>query len=378
MLFFNLSAFYFFYFAAVGIYIIFLPKVLHNIGYSPADIGIIFALAPLMRFATPFLFLKHIKLDQRIFKLALILSILSASLFYITITDFYLFTLNNAILGVCLSLILPYMEIIALKELGKGRYGKSRLYGSIGFMLISLILAKFLTSNNIALHYYLFTTILTAIFALLLLKHDEPHHEARGVATDNFSILKYWPFWLSLFLMQVSFGGFYNFFTIYETSYGISLETISYLWSFGVVCEILMLYFQAPILKNNLTLIIKFSIFITAVRWFMLYFFPESLTITFISQSIHAFSFGLYHSAVIIYLYSLYSNKKLAQQFMFGIAYGLGGFVGALTAGWLYGEQLFLYSGIIALLAFMSLFIKVSYKNQSSSLTNSSPGSHSI
>ena len=54
MLFFNLSAFYFFYFAAVGVYIIFLPKVLHDIGYGAFDIGIIFALAPLMRFITPF------------------------------------------------------------------------------------------------------------------------------------------------------------------------------------------------------------------------------------------------------------------------------------------------------------------------------------
>ncbi|KAB7886356.1 MFS transporter, partial [Poseidonibacter ostreae] len=61
MLFFKLSAFYFFYFAAVGVYIIFMPKVLHDIGYNAFDIGIIFALAPLMRFATPFLFLKHIE-----------------------------------------------------------------------------------------------------------------------------------------------------------------------------------------------------------------------------------------------------------------------------------------------------------------------------
>ena len=44
MLFLKLSGFYFFYFAAVGVYIIFLPKVLHDIGYSPTDIGIVLAL----------------------------------------------------------------------------------------------------------------------------------------------------------------------------------------------------------------------------------------------------------------------------------------------------------------------------------------------
>lgn len=357
MFFFKLSAFYFFYFSAVGVYIIFLPKVLHDIGYSPAHIGIIFALAPLMRFVTPFLFLKHVKLDQSMFKKALFLSVLSSTLFYFTINNFYAFMFNNAILGVCLSLILPYIEVIALKALGKERYGKSRLFGSIGFMLISLVLAQFLTNPYVALHYYLATNILTVLFSLLLLTYDVEHKENNSTH-EPFSFLKYWPFWLSIFLMQMSFGGFYNFFTIYETEHGISLEMTSYLWTLGVLCEIVMLYFQAPLLKNNLLLIIKFSIAMTALRWLLLYAFPESLTITFITQSMHAFSFGLYHSAVIIYLYSLYSNKKLAQQFMYGVAYGLGGFLGAVIAGWLYGENLFLYSSLFALLSFLALFIK--------------------
>lgn len=356
MFFFKLSAFYFFYFAAVGVYIIFLPKVLHDSGYSTSDIGIVLALAPLMRFATPFLFLKHIKLDQQVFKASLFIAILCACLFYITINNFYLFSINNALLGICLSLILPYIETIAIKELGKSRYGKSRLYGSIGFMLVSLVLAKFLSHPSVALHYYLITICFTALFSILLLKYDISHKNL-STDTNKFSILKYWPFWLSLFLMQMSFGSFYNFFTIYETSHGISLEMISYLWSFGVICEIILFYYQAPILKQNLMLLIKFSIFITAIRWLMLYLYADSLIITFISQAIHAFSFGLYHSAVIMYLYTLYEDKKLAQQFMYGVAYGLGGFVGALIAGWLYSDELFLYSALIALLSFGSLML---------------------
>ncbi|RLA73485.1 MAG: MFS transporter [Epsilonproteobacteria bacterium] len=354
MLFFKLSAFYFFYFAAVGVYIIFLPKVLHTIGYTPSDIGIVFALAPLMRFATPFLFLKHIKLNQTLFKLILLLGIISASSFYITIYNFYYFMVNNALLGVCLSILLPYIEVISLKELGSERYGKSRLFGSIGFMLVALVLARFLTVPEVALHYYLIATIMTVIVSYSLLKYDTTQHD--NIKDDEkFSILKYWPFWLSLFLMQVSFGGFYNFFTIYETSHNISLEMTSYLWSFGVICEIIMLYYQGSLLKSNLIIIIKFSIAITAFRWFLLFLYPDNLVMVFLSQSMHAFSFGLYHSAVIIYLYSLYQNKQLAQQFMLGIAYGLGGFLGALIAGLTYGEYLFLFSSAISLLALFSL-----------------------
>jgi len=367
MFFFKLSAFYFFYFAAVGIYVIFLPKVLHDIGYSTSDIGIVLALAPLMRFATPFLFLKHVKLDQKVFKIALFGAVLAALSFYVSIEHFYFFTLNNGLLGICLSLLLPYVETIALKELGKQRYGKSRLYGSIGFMLVALVLAKFLDSPEIALHYYLVMTILTAIFSFLLLEFDTIHENTTKTSKGkSFSMLKYWPFWLSLFLMQVSFGGFYNFFTIYETSQGFSLEMTSYLWSFSIVCEVLILYFQAPLLKNNLLTIIKVCIFVTAIRWFLLYAFSDSLSITFFTQALHALSFGLYHSAVILCLFSLYKDKKLAQQFMFGVAYGLGGFTGALLSGWLYSDKLFLYSAIIALLSFFSLLLLKKRKNKSS------------
>lgn len=357
MLFFNLSAFYFFYFAAVGVYIIFLPKVLHDIGYGAFDIGIIFALAPLMRFITPFLFLKHIKLDQKVFKTALFLSIISSASFYLTIENFFLFLINNALLGVCLSLILPYLEVTAISTLGKEKYGKSRLYGSIGFMIISLVLAKFLTQAYIAIHYYLILNILTVVFALFLLRFDVQHKSF--IEKESFSFFKYWPFWMSLFFMQMSFGGFYNFFTIYETEHNLSLEMTSYLWSFGVICEILMLYFQAPLLKNNLLNIIKVCVAITTFRWLLLYLYPDSLSITFFTQSLHAFSFGLYHSSVIIYLYTLYENKKLAQQFMYGVAYGLGGFIGALIAGASYGEFLFLYSAIFSFISFVTLhFIK--------------------
>ena len=358
MLFFNLSAFYFFYFAAIAVYIIFMPTVLKNLLYSTLEIGIIFAIAPLIRFITPFVFLNKIQLNQRIFKIFLIISLISTAMFYLTIHSFYLFMITNLFLGIGWSIILPYIEVIALKNLGKQKYGKSRLFGSLGFMLIALILAKFLNQPNIAIHYYFITIVFTIFFSFVLLKYDISHKEE--ISYKRFSFLKYWSFWLSLFFMQVSFGSFYNFFTIYELEQGISLEAISYLWAFGVICEIVMLYFQAPLLKKNLLNIIKFSIAITALRWLLLYLFPDNLIIIYATQSIHAFSFGLYHSAIIMYLYTLYENKKLAQQFMYGIAYGLGGFIGALSAGKLYGEYLFLYSALFALISFLFLNIKTS------------------
>jgi len=77
------------------------------------------------------------------------------------------------------------------------------------------------------------------------------------------------------------------------------------------------------------------------------------------SQSLHAFSFALFHSAAISYLFYLYRHKSLAQQFFSGVTYGLGAFIGSLYAGYvyeLYPQYLFLSATFIALMACGSIF----------------------
>ncbi len=353
----KIALFYFFFFSMVGAYLIFIPKVLHDLSYSTFEIGVIFATIPLIRFIMPFLFLKQLALTRKLLIISAILLSISSLFFYFTIENFYLFLINNIFCGVAITVILPYIETIAINVLQKERYGKIRLFGSIGFMLVALILAELLTSFYVAIHFYAISAIITAYFAYKLSIYDKEDNN-EDINNISFSLSKEWQFWVSIFLLQVAFGGFYNFFTIYETEHGLTLQTTSYLWSFGVLCEIIMLYFQAPLLKFNLLNIIKFTIFLTIIRWFVLYFFAGSLMASFISQSLHAFGFALYHTATIAYLYNLYSQKKIAQQFFYGLSYGLGGFIGAIFAGYVYGEYIYLIMGIITALALAILYIK--------------------
>jgi PPP family 3-phenylpropionic acid transporter len=129
------------------------------------------------------------------------------------------------------------------------------------------------------------------------------------------------------------------------------------MWSFGVICEVAMLYFQAPLLERNLLHLLQFATMVTAGRWLILYLYPDSIALTFASQSLHAIGFALYHTAAITYVFSLYTQKKLAQQFFLGIAFGLGGSVGALVSGKVYGEWLFLIEAGITFFAFFILLI---------------------
>lgn len=354
-----IATFYFFYFSIVAIYVIFLPKVLFMVGYSPSEIGIIFAAGPLVRFGLPFLFLKGIKLDLRTFNSALGLLLLAGISFFLTLENFWPLLFSNIAMAIGMSLILPYIEVIALALIGKESYGRVRLFGSIGFILVALVLVEFLDVPLTALIFLLAVITSTVLFGYLIAHLDNKKVVApESIAGRHLDLLAHWPLWLGLTLMQVSFGPFYNFFTIYETAHGISLETTIYLWSFGVIAEIVLFYFQGPLLRRNLLKLLEFSLLVTVIRWLLTYLFPDNLFVLYFAQSLHAFSFALFHTAAISYLYEVYSERKLAQQFFFGISYGLGGFIGAITSGYIYElwpSSLFLYAAFVAGLALLSI-----------------------
>ena len=360
----SLSLFYFFYFAMVGVYVIFMPKVLKDLGYSAVEIGAIYTSAPLMRFLLPFIFKHWLKLTNRVFFTSLMATSIITALFFLTINNFWLFLLINFAFGGAMGTVLPFVEIVALESIGKEKYGRVRLWGSIGFASIAYVLGGILNSYIMALGFLFSMAFLTMLFGFIVAKFDKNISlKKQSISSENssFSLSRYWAFWVSIFLFQLSFGGFYNFFTIYETSNGIPLDIVSYLWIFGVACEIVMLIFQGPLLKNfNLLTLLILTTFSGVFRWLLVAFYPQSLTLMLVAQATHALSFALYYTAAITYVYTLYRQKQLAQQFFLGISFGLGGSIGAIISGVIYKASpsgLFVFEAFVALLAVLFLIL---------------------
>ncbi len=357
-----LGLFYLFYFAMVGVYVIYMPKVLKDIGYSDIEVGAIYTSAPLMRFILPFIFKKWIKLTNRVYLISLVLTLIITLIFFLTIHNFYIYLLLNLLYGGAMGVALPFVEVIAIEQIGKKNYGKVRLWGSIGFILIALILGKILNSPTLALIFLSLTAFFTMLIGFILVKYDKKSKQKdENIDYSSFSLKKYWAFWASIFLFQFSFGGFYNFFTIYETQHHIPLDIVSYLWTFGVICEIFMLIFQTSIIQKyslfNLILITSIS---AIFRWLILAYYPNNLPLVLLSQATHALNFALYYTATIAYVYQLYSQKRLAQQFYLGIGFGLGGAFGAIVSGVVYNyspKALFIFEAMMALISVIFLLI---------------------
>ena len=354
---FNLSFFYLFYFAMVGVYVIFMPKVLLDFNYTKLEVGIIYAAAPFMRFLLPYAFKYLFTLTHKVYLLALGMTFISTIIFVQSVESFWFYLFANLLFGASMGIVLPFVETISLQRISKKEYGKIRLWGSVGFVVVALWLGNTINSSFEVLYALVGTALFSLLFGYLVLQYDSQSNGQEQESDNRFSLGKFWAFWLSIFLMQVAFGGFYNFFTIYQLDQGLNLTVVTLLWTFGVLCEIVMLYFQGGLLQRNLLIILQIATFITAFRWLLLYLFADNLMIIFASQSLHAISFALYHTAAITYVFTLYSQKKLAQQFLLGIGFGLGGTVGSLIAGHYYGESLFLIEAFITFIAGIMLMV---------------------
>jgi PPP family 3-phenylpropionic acid transporter len=191
--------------------------------------------------------------------------------------------------------------------------------------------------------------ILTNLTALYFLEDKSIKKEAKPI-----DFKKEWKFWAGVVFLQISFGGFYNFFTIYNIEHGIKKELIGWLWAIGVSAEIIVFIIGHKFLKKLSPIKwIKISILLTSIRWLMLYLFAGNFYLIALSQIIHAFSFAIFHTSALLYISSKYQNKTLAQQFYAGIGYGLAAFLGSIISGYLYGDKLFLYESIIAAIGFL-------------------------
>ncbi len=297
---------------------------------------------PIARFLTPFLFLKK-ALNKNHYLIASIAAFFSSIL--ILSNNFFLLLTAFFIIGASFAVIFPYIETIAIEKLGI-KYGKARVMGSVGFMAYGIIFSYIHINHLISFIILMFLSMISA----LSLKENK-------IIKKNFTkinFLKEWKFWLSLIFFQISFGGFYNFFTIYLLNNGIGKKYVGWLWGIGVMAEIIVFLTGDKFLtKLHPVKWIKIALFLTSIRWLMLYLFASSIILIGLSQLLHAFSFAIFHTSALLYISKKYKNKILAQQFYFGIGYGFSAFFGSLLSGLFYGNNLFLYESIIAMFSFL-------------------------
>jgi PPP family 3-phenylpropionic acid transporter len=240
------------------------------------------------------------------------------------------------------SAALPLFEanVIAAVDGDSGRYGRIRLWGSVGF-IIAVLLAG-LALDHLPMKSMRWMVLAMLVLAAFSARALPEHRPGPAQETGHDSI---WPIlrrpevaalFMACFLMMASQGANFVFYSIYMVENGHSKSTVGILWSVGVIAEI-AIFLSLPTLNKRFTpyALFSFSFGVTALRYLLVGWFPASLFLQLLAQSFHAFTFGAWHSAAMAMLHQWFPAPfgTRGQALYTSFSFGLGGAVGGIVAG---------------------------------------------
>ena len=369
----RLSTFYFCYFALLGALLPFWSLYLDDIGLTALQIGTLASMMMVTKIIAPTLWgwladrsgkrLKVIRLGS------LVAMICFAGIFISN--KFYWILLVVAAYTFFWNAVLPQFEVLTLDSLRNEhhRYGQVRLWGSLGFVFV--VLSGGILFDHISIAYlpvFMFVT-LGLIFGSSLLV-SEPRHVEHHVGTEQglLSTLIHpvvLAFLVSSFLLQVSHGPYYAFFSLYMEKFGYSRSLIGQLWALGVAAEVVMfmvLHRLLPVLGIRRVMLISLALAI--LRWYLVARFGQTLSILLFAQLLHAATYASFHAAAVALIHNNFSRQHQGrgQALYSGLCYGGGGAVGAYASGWMWEwspQWCFLGASVAALAAYAIAFLWV-------------------
>ncbi len=373
-LFIKLSASYFWYFSILGLVVPFLPVYLDSKGFSSLQMGEILAIVTVTKIIGPTLWaMLADKSGQQlgIIRLGSLLALLCFGLLLVA-EGYWPITFVLAIFSLFWTAILPQIEVLTLKSVRRNPkvYARVRLWGSIGFIILAIITGELMTYYHADVFTFIGMVILLALFiSTLRLKQPrtaplQPSTTAKII--DKVLCARFVLFFISGLLLQVSFGPYYSFFALYLRDLAYPSYAVGLFISVAVVAEILIFIVAGKLFHYfSITKLITCSFILTAIRWWLTGYGGESTVLLVIAQVLHAASFGLYHSASILFVQQHFAEhqQNRGQAIYISGVYGIGGAIGAYLAGlyWLDGAgathtyNLAAYAALIA--AGLSLFI---------------------
>jgi PPP family 3-phenylpropionic acid transporter len=237
--------------------------------------------------------------------------------------------------------VLPLFEVITLHNLGSDarRYGRVRLWGSIGFIGSVAGFGAVLEWLPVSILPWLVLPLFFALFLASFGVRDaprtrrQPHH---GPVTAILKKPEVWSFFVLNFMLQASHGPYYTFFSIHLAEIGYGKFSIGTLWALGVLAEVgLFLVMHKVLARFPMRTIMLCAATLTAFRWLVIAEFSAILWILLGAQLLHAASYAALHAASIHYIHAHFGegHQGQGQALYSGLTYGAGGATGAALAG---------------------------------------------
>lgn len=356
----SVAAQYFLYFAVMGMYLPYFNLYCYHLGFSGFEIGALSSLRAVAMVVFPMAWgalADRVHARRPIYIACSAVSAALWALFLLT-EDFTAMALITLAYGVFYSPLIAFLEALTMEVLDREKkgYGRIRLWGSVSFIAFVLVFGKLigLFSARVVVISILIVSIAQALVAATVPPARPGDRTMFFRQAREFFRKPVLLFLASAFLMLVSHGAYYGFFSIHLETLGYSGTFIGACWALASGAEIAVMVFSGSLFgRFPLERVLAFSFAAACLRWLILAYAVHPAVIL-AAQLLHALTYGTFHMASILYIDRLSPEtaKTLGQSLNNALTYGLGLMVGFFLNGTLYAHigsfGLFQASSLIA------------------------------
>ena len=342
------GSFFFLYFAYVGLVSPYASLFFLDRGFNVIEIAVLMSMLQITRIVGPFSWgwlSDYLSNRVGIIRFcACLAALVFVCIFFLN--SYMAFFVWMFVLHTILSSLMPLGESATVHALFKDnsfdkRYGRLRLWGSIGFIAMVLVAGELFQRKGIEI-YHIIGMIVLSLLALITFLLHEPKMERRKMVKGELLVVLFNPdvrwFLLSGFFMIFAHAALYVFYSLYLSNLGYNKFQIGLFWALGVFAEVIFFYFQSKVLSRlDAEVVLQASFGVGVVRFALIALYPLTPVLIF-AQILHAGTFAAHHSAATKLLQRWFTGPLQArgQALMATISYGLGGTLGGLCAGWVW------------------------------------------
>ncbi|QMI36875.1 3-phenylpropionate MFS transporter [Escherichia fergusonii] len=354
---------YFTYFFSYGIFLPFWSVWLEGLGLTPETIGLLLGSGLVARFLGSLLIAPRVSDPSRLIPALRVLALLTLVFALAFWAGTHVAWLMVVMIGFNLffSPLVPLTDALAntwQKQIPLD-YGRVRLWGSIAFVIGSALTGKLVSLYDYRVILALLTLgVASMLLGMMLRPAIQPqgvsrHQESTGWSSWLALISQNWRFLVCVCLLQGAHAAYYGFSAIYWQSAGYSASAVGYLWSLGVVAEVIIFALSNKLFRRfSARDLLLLSAVCGLIRWGMMGW-TTALPWLIVAQILHCGTFTVCHLAGMRYIAARHGSEVIRLQAVYS-AVAMGGSIAIMTifAGYLYQH---LAGGVFWVMALLAL-----------------------
>jgi PPP family 3-phenylpropionic acid transporter len=223
-----------------------------------------------------------------------------------------------------------------------GRYGRVRMWGSIGFIITVVICGALLDATGVGLFPWLVVlfngVMLLAVLRLPRLRTPVVQGEPTPPVLPMLRQPEVAWFFASAFFTVTGHGVLYAFFSLYLVSLGWGKATVGALWALAAVVEVLFFWRQGGWFHRlSLHRWLEIAAGVSVLRFALMAMIGWMPALVLVAQPLHAITFAAHHATCIAMVHRLFPDRLRGrgQALYTVLGYGLSGVVAGIGGGWL-------------------------------------------